>query len=615
MTKRLFKHTALAAILIVVQLLSTTLMAQTLRVVAPATVSEGQQFTVRFEVNERASQFKGPTFKGFSTLSGPGTSSNSSMSIVNGKVSHTVSTTFTYLLLADQTGTFTIGSASCTANGNTISSEPFTIKVEKGNPQQQQQQQQRNQGGWGDPFGHSQPQQPATIDNKSLFARASISKNSLYEGEQAIITYKIYTQVPVSQYQIDKLPGNKGFWAEDLSEGKEVKQYEETVDGRRYMVAEIRRGALYAQESGQLRIEPLNLDVLAIVQQQRRRTGTIWDLFDDPFFNRQQSVQKHLTTNPINVNVKPLPPAPDHFYGGVGSFDISGGVNTNEVKANEAITYRITISGNGNLMLINEPSITLSNAFEVYDPQVKDKISRNDGGISGSRTYEWIIIPRTQGDYEIPAFQFAYFNPKSSSYVTKTVEAIQLHVAKGDASSMQNVSSSKTDVKVLNNDINYIKTNESHFVDADKQNAPQWWFWTLLTLMVMATIAVVIVGRRRQEAQKDVAGMRLRRATREARKRLKKAATHLNDGNDNSFYEEIYKAIWGCLADKYNIPLSTLSSDTVRDILAERRIAQEQQDHILKTLTDVDFARFAPGDPASKKQQIYNEALEMIASL
>lgn len=601
----------------IVALLGMSLVeAQTLRVAAPATVYEGQKFTVNFELNERGSNFKGPTFKGFSTLSGPGISNNSSMSIVNGKVSHSVSTTFTYLLLADQIGSFTVGSASCVVDGKTISSEPFTIKVEKGNPQQQQAQQQRNQGGWGDPWGRQpQPQQPATIDSKSLFARATINKSNLYQGEQAIITYKIYTQVPVQQYQIDKLPGNKGFWAEDLSEGKQPKQYEETVDGRRYMVAEIRRGALFAQESGHLKIEPLNLDVLAIVQQQRRRTGSIWDLFDDPFFNPQQAVEKHLTSNSLNVNVKPLPPAPDGFYGAVGNFDVSGGVDNAEVKANEAITYRITISGSGNLMLINEPQLNLSNAFEVYDPQVKDKINRTEGGVSGSRTFEWVVIPRTQGDYEIPAFTFVYFNPASGQYVSKTVAAVPLKVAKGDASAMQNVSSAKTDVKLLNSDINYIKTGSARFDSRGESAHPAWWFWTGLALILVAAIAAVFVGRKRQAARKDVVGMRLRRATREARRRLKKAAKHLKDGNDNAFYEEIYKAIWGCLADKYNIPLSTLSSDTVRDILASRQIDEEKQKLILQTLSDVDFARFAPGDSASKKQHIYDEALEMIASL
>lgn len=608
-------------------------VAQEMKVIAPQTVYEGQRFSVRFEVNDRASNFRGPSFKGFSSYGGPSTMNSSSTQYVNGKMSRQVTTTFSYTLMADKVGTFSIGSASCTVDDKQLTSQPFTIKVEKASAQQQQAQQgQNNNGGYvdpwdeffNDPWGNGQSQrqqrqqphqeQPATIDSKSLFTRATISKSNLYQGEQAIIIYKIYTQVSIQQFQIDKLPGNKGFWAEDLSEGKELKQYEETIDGRRYHVAEIRRGALFAQENGQLRIAPLDIDVLAMVPQQRRRTGTIWDIFDDPFFNRAQAVEKHLSTNAISVNVKPLPPAPDGFCGAVGSYEVTADVDNNTVRANEAITYRITINGSGNLMLINEPKVDFGNAFEVYDPQVKDKITRGDGGISGSRTYEWVVIPRSQGDYEIPAVRFAYFDPKSGRYVEKTLPAVALHVEKGDPSSMRSVSSAKSDVKVINNDINYIKTGGA-LAERGRSAAIGLWFWLLLAVIVAAGVTVIAVGRKRQSDERDIAGTRLRRATREARRRLKQAARHLDDGNDNAFYEEIYKAIWGCLSDKFSIPLSSLSSDTVRDILTEHKIAEDKREHILRTLADVDFARFAPGDPAERKHQIYDEALQMIAAL
>ena len=586
--------------------------AQEMTIQAPKTVYVGQQFQVRFDVNDKAKDFQGPTFKGFSVLGGPSTSSSSSMSIINGNVSRSVSTGFTYWISADMEGSFTVGSASCSVDGKRISSKPFTIKVEKGNPQaqQQQQQQQRQRGGW----GTQQPAQqepPTEIDSKALFAHASVNKTTPYQGEQIILTYKIYTRVPISQFQIERLPGNKGFWAEDLSEGKDIKQYEETYNGQKYQVAEIRRGALFAQENGNISIEPLDLDVLAMVQRQRKRTGTIWDLFDDPFFNTAQAVEKHLRTNRINVNVKPLPTAPDGFCGGVGNFNVAGDVDTRTVKANEAITYKLTISGNGNLMLINEPTPQFPQSFEVYDPQVNDKINHSDGGINGSRTFEWILIPRSQGDYEIPAFNFVYFDPQKGSYVTKQVPAIPLHIDKGDPNAMRNVSSNQSDVRLLNSDINYIKTRSR----LHSQNSNIAWFWIALSLILVATIAALAIGSKRQKAQQDIAGTRLRRATREAKKRLKKAEKHLQSGDDNLFYEEIYKAIWGCLSDKFNINLAQLSSETVKQCLEEKQVAAEQQTQILQTLQDVDFARFAPGDSSQKKHSIYDKALNMIRNL
>lgn len=596
--------------------LSTT--AQELTVRAPGRVDLGRRFEVRYEVNDRASDFRGPSFKGLSVLSGPMTSQSTSMSIINGKTSRSVTFGFTYILQADVEGTFNIGGASCTVDGKKITCPGFTITVEKGNQQAQPQQpnayggrsrQQQQQA-------YTQPATSSNIDSKQLFARASISKSNPYQGEQVILTYKIYTQVSLSQYQIDKLPGNKGFWSEDLTKDGSVKQYSETVNGRNYQVAEIRRGALFGQESGKLTIEPLNLDVLAIVQRQRRSTGSIWDLFDDPFFNPTQAIEKHLSTNSLTVNVKPLPGgAPDGFNGAVGKFTAKADVDTREVRANEAITYRLTINGSGNLMLIDAPDINFPKVFEVYDPQIDDNISRTSSGISGSRTFEWVLIPRNQGNYEIPAFDFAYFDPASGKYITKHVDAIPVHINKGDPNSMKNVTSNKSNVKLLNSDINYIQTGNVHFDPRDEKPGIEWWFWTLLALILGGGVAAILLGRRYQAQQQDIAGVRLRRATKEARKRLKKAAMHLYSGEDNGFYEEIYKAIWGCLADKYNIELSRLSSDTVHDCLVEKSVPEEQQQRIMKTLQDVDFARFAPGDAATKKQQIYDEALEMIVMI
>ena len=594
-------------------LIALCLTAQELTVRAPGRVDVGRRFEVRYEVNDQASDFRGPSFKGLSVLSGPNASRQQGMTIINGQVSHNSSTGFTYIIQADVEGTFNIGSASCTVNGKRITCQGFTIKVEKGSTQPQ--------NAYGQSSGQTrrqaaqQPAQSSNIDSKSLFARASISKNNPYQGEQVILTYKIYTQVSLSQYQIDKLPGNKGFWSEDLTKDGSVRQYEETVDGRRYMVAEIRRGALFAQESGKLTIEPLDLDVLALVQRQRQRTGSIWDLFDDPFFNPTQAVEKHLRTNSINVRVKPLPEAPDGFNGAVGSFNIKAETDTREVRANEAITYRLTVSGAGNLMLIDAPSINFPQVFEVYDPQINDNITRNSNGISGSRTFEWILIPRSQGDYTLPAFSFVFFDPNTGRYITKRVEAIPVHINKGDPKSMKNVTSAKSDVKLLNSDINYIHTRNSLLSPRNGQDRTPWWFWTLALLILASAVAAIVYGRHRYAQQQDVAGMRLRRATKMARKRLKTAAAFLNSGDDNRFYEEIYKAIWGCLADKYNIQLSRLSTDTVRDCLVEKNVPQQQQDRILQTLQKVDFARFAPGDAASKKQEIYDEALQMIVMI
>ncbi|MBP5541270.1 MAG: protein BatD [Bacteroidales bacterium] len=587
--------------------------AQELRVRAPQNVALGQRFEVRYEVNDRCKDFRGPSFKGFSVLSGPNTSMQTGMTVINGQVTHSITSGFTYIIQADVEGSFEVGAASCTVEGKKITCPGFTIKVEKSR-QQASGGSQQGQRGYSQPNA-AQPAQSGNIDSKSLFARAAVSKTNPYQGEQVILTYKIYTQVSLSQYQIDKLPGNKGFWSEDLTRDGNVKTYEETVDGRRYMVAEIRRGAIFAQESGKLTIQPLDLDVLALVQRQRQRTGTLWDLFDDPFFNPTQAVEKHLRTNSLNINVKPLPQTPDGFTGAVGAFDVKGDVDTREVRANEAITYRLTVSGSGNLMLINAPQIKFSQVFEVYDPQVSDNLNRTANGVSGSRTFEWVLIPRAQGNYEIPAVDFQYFDPASGRYITKHVESIPVRVNRGDPNAMKHVTSSKNDVRLLNSDINYIQTRPSALVPKkDKYSIPVWFIVSFIVL-VLVSFGASLFLRRRQARMQDVAGMRLSRATKQARKRLKKAAALLHAGDENRFYEEVYHALWGCLADKYNIPLTDLSSDTVRQILADRQIPEEQSSRIMETLQSLDMARFAPGNAADKMQAIYNQALDTIAYL
>ncbi|MBQ6096891.1 MAG: protein BatD [Bacteroidales bacterium] len=584
------------------------------------TVSAGQTFQITFDVNAHAQDFRTPSLKGLKLVGGPNTGFSSSTSIINGKMSQSVSNTFTILVQAEKEGTANVGAASCTVDGKTVTSKPFSVKVEKADPNSNHQQQSQSGWGWGQqqqrPRQQQQqdPQPSQNIDNNTLFARASISKNSLYQGEEAIIVYKIYTQVPLTQFQIDKLPRNKGFWSEDLSENMtQVKQYTETYNGRQYQVAEIRRGALYPQENGTLNIAPLKTDVVAIIQtkMQRQRTGTIFDFFiDDPFFTptRNQAVVKSLTSNSISVKVKPLPDAPAGFAGGVGHFDIKAKTDLDQLHAGDAFTYSVTVSGRGNLSLLEAPTIEFPQGMEVYEPRVIDNINKGDNGLSGSRTFEWIVTPQTQGEYDMPDFDYVYFDPVSGQYITKKCNKIHIKVDKP----LHN-SSAKSDVKILNSDIHHI-SKQTKLDNINNHKAPVL-FWILTILPALAAALIVIFARRQQDIVSDEASMRLQRDTNRARKRLRNAERHLNDGDDERFYEEIYKALWGGIADKFNIQQSLLSSDTIRQHLSDKHVDETLQQDILATLADVDFARFAPGDSSTKKQNIYNKAMNTITQI
>ena len=619
-------HKKLLLFLFILMTMPAALFAQepVMNVRSRQSAAAGQPFQITFEVNGKAANFKMPTFKNLTLVGGPSTGYSSSTSIINGQMTQSVTYTYTIIVQADNVGTANVGVASCTVDGKSVTSKPFSIKIEKPDPnRQQQQQQQQAASSW--PFGNpSRPQrqqqqqpaqqQPQTIDNNTLFARASINKSNLYQGEEAIIVYKIYTQVPLTQFQIDKLPRNKGFWSEDLSEGQtQVRQYTETYNGRQYQVAEIRRGALYPQETGRLNIAPLKTDVVAIVQTQaqRQRTGTILDFFiDDPFFSipQQQAVVKSLTSNALNVNVKPLPEAPAGFAGGVGNFSVSAKTDLTQLHANEAFTYSVTVSGRGNLSLLETPQIEFPKGMEVYEPRVIDNINKGDNGLSGSRTFEWIVTPQSQGEYDMPAFSYVYFDPAQGQYVTKQCNSIHIKVDKP----LHNATA-KSDVKELNSDIHHIVKRAS--LRHGSNARPSLLFWLLLLLPVVAMLVIILLARRQQDIADDEGSMKLQRATKLAKKRLRNAERHLHDGNDELFYEEIYKALWGGIADKFNIQQSLLSSETIQRHLADKQVEPALQERILQTLKDVDFARFAPGDSSAIKQTIYDEAMNTIMQI
>lgn len=601
---------------------------QQIKVQAPSVVGVGTSFGVSFTVEGKTDRIQPPKTTGLTLVGGPSTSSSTSIRNVGGHQAISQTLTYTYYYRADAEGEATIGEASCVVDGKTLHSAPAVVKVDKNAPQQNQRQRQQRRSvdpwdDWFDPMAQmqqmqqmmgtgrsTQTSQPVKIDDQSLFAQASISNRTPYVGEQVIVSYKVYTQVSLRQFLIDKLPGNKGFWAEDLTGNRrEVRQWDETLNSRHYRVAEIRRGALYAQDDGTLRIEPLDLDVLAMVP--RQRTASFFDFFDDPFFNLAQAVERHLKTNAIEVHVKPLPDAPDDFCGAVGHFNVTSAIDVpSDIKANEAVTYRVTFTGAGNMVLLTPPSIDFPTAFEVYEPRIDDQLRRSDDGISGSRTFEWVLIPRSQGDYEIPATTVSYFDPKTGQYVRKQLEAVSLHVSPADPRSH-----SGSGISRIDSDIRHIHTAPatlatwSHFSHAGVS------FWILLVAILLGTVCVVVWMRSRSESRKDVVGMRQKRALKEARRRLRQAERHMNDGKDEAFYEEIYKAIWGVLSDKYKIEQSRLSSETVRGCLTELDVDTHVIEDIMQTLQDVDFARFGPGESGTKKQTIYGKALTMIRNL
>lgn len=583
---------------------------------AKSNVQVGEQFRAVYTVNQQVDGFTGPDFEGFRVLSGPNQSTNQSYQFINGKVSQSYQVTFTYYLQALKEGEFSIEPAKVVSDGKTFQSNSLQIKVVKSSssqaPQSQQQssprQSQSNQEGLG---------------KDDIFIRASIDKTNPYQGEQVIVTYKIYTTVPVSQINIGKLSSFPGFWYKNLLDDNEpLRQHNETINGKEYVVADLRKIALFAQRSGEIKIEPMELNCVAQVKIANARTRDPFfdSFFNDPFFNRNyQNVELNLQSNPLTIDVKPLPASgqPNGFGGAVGSFNLSSELDRTKLKTNEPLTLKLTLSGKGNIELIEALPLSFPPDFETYDPKITNNLSRGQSGISGSRTFEYLVIPRNAGEFQIKPAQFSYFDPEKKSYFTLSSPLYNITVEKGEETegSITYSGVSQKDIQFIGSDIRYIKTGQ---IQLRKINSLFLWstsfiLWIIIPLLLFGIGLTYLIYLRKRSG--DVAMVRNRRANRVARKNLIKAGEYLKNNLTESFFEEISRALWGYISNKFNIPLSDLSIDSVHQKLANKGVKDDLTRQFTQVLESCEYARFAPGDKSSRMQEIYNEALAVISKI
>ena len=578
-------------------------------------VQVGEQFRVVYTVNKQADGFEGPKFEGFNVLSGPNQSTSQSYQFINGKVSQSYQVTYTYYIQALKEGTITINSAKVIIGGKTYESNSLTVNVSQGTATQAPtQSQQRNK---------SNQQSGGTPDKNDIFIKAIVDKSRPYQGEQIIITYKIYTTVPISQINISKISSFPGFWSKSLMNDNEaLKQSTEVINGKEYVVADLRKIALFAQRSGEINIEPLELECVAQVrvESSRSRDPFFDSFFNDPFFNRGfQNVELKIESNPVSIDVKQLPSEGKtlDFSGAVGSFTLAANLDRTGLKTNEPLNLKVTISGKGNLELIDALPFTFPPDFEAYDPKITNNITKNSGGISGSRTFEYLLIPRNPGDFAIKPSSFTYFDPARQTYATLSTPGYNIKVQKGDdePSGVTYSGVSQKNIEFIGQDIRHIKTGAINLRPLNSYLIASSSFFLWLIIPVILFGAAIYFWSRNRERSSNIALVRNRKANKVARKNLKKAGEYLESRNTDAFFEEISRALWGYISNKFNIPLSDLSIETVYNRLSDKKISQESIGQFTTVLENCEFARFAPGDKSEKMQSIYNEALEVISKI
>ena len=434
----------------------------TLTVSAKKQVMVGERFQVVFEANAEGKNFSAPSFEGFTVVGGPFTSTSSSFQMVNGSMSHSVKCTYTFALQAYQEGTFHVGSATLNVKGKKVSSEPFDIKVIPDDGSH------AAPSGGGDAAGQGRSQQNTNdpqVSGKDLFLNVIPSKKSVYVGDQVVLTYKIYTKVPVSSLSVERMPSYAGFWTKDISDNSNsLRQNSEYINGIEYTTAEVQKTVIVPQRAGKLTIDPMIIECVAQVRTESNRQRSMDPFeafFNDPFFNRNiVNVKKELTSQTLTLEVKSLPEngKPASFAGAVGNYNFKSEIDKTELSTNEAFTLTLTVSGTGNVELLQMPTPVFPPDFEVYDPKVTSSVNPTSNGLSGTKKAEFLVIPRRAGSFTIPAVEFSYFNPANETYQTLQSEPYEIKVEKGAGSDDGGgiYASNQEDIKYLGSDVRHI---------------------------------------------------------------------------------------------------------------------------------------------------------------
>ena len=586
---------------------------------ARPTVSVGETFTLVYTLNAQGSGFRGPNIQGIDMLSGPNTSTSSSIRTVNGSTTMSITYTFTYLLQANREGSFDIPAASVNVNGKQITSNTLSIKVVKsgntGGAQYQGSGSQKSGGG-----------AQSSGSSNDVYVKAFASNSNPLQGEGIVVTYKIFTKVPIAQINISKLSSFSGFWSQNLmKENDKLQQTTQVIDGEQYIVADIRKIALFPLKSGRLVIDPLELACVAQVRRpSKTKTGDPFfdDFFNDSFFNSGvANVEKNLKSNPLVITVKSLPDEgkPSDFSGAVGSFTFQSEVDKTRLKTNEAVTLKCIISGKGNIQLIDKLNVTFPPDFESYDPKVTSDIQTTAAGISGRQVFEYLLIPRKPGKFNIKPIVFNYFDLDKRRYVSLSSPEFSLDVEKGSGEAggavMTYSGANKEEIKYIGSDIRHIKDAVFGLSPAGSLFVFSIGFWSLLLIPLLLFLVFLVLWRKLAARRGDLVLMKNLKATKIARKRLQKAEEFQKAGQQEKFYVAISQSLWGYLSDKFSIPMAELSINSVHEALIRRNVSEVIITQFIETLNNTEFARFAPGEKTVNMERIYNEALEIIAKM
>lgn len=573
---------------------------------APSSWAVGDPFRLTYIVNERASDIAVNDVDGIQVMMGPSVSSSSSHSVINGQVSSSRQTTFTYIVQGSRTGTFVIPPASVQVNGQTYKSNAVTIKIVGSG--------QSSSSNNGSSSRQSSGNSASVSSNggKEIFLRQELIRNSVYEGEGVHLITKVYSRVNLNSITEKNDPKLTEFVTIDMSPSA-YNFHTELVDGIQYQVAEMDRKVLIPQKSGKINIEPVEIEFVV-----RRRTsnGGFFFGMDDI-----QLVKQKVRSNSCSLNVKPLPsPKPSGFSGGVGQYKFNVSVSPTEVDVDNSVQVKVSVEGKGNIKLLSMPKPQFHQDFDTFDPNHKSDLNPTDCGYQGKRSDEYLVIPRRDGEFEIPAISFTFFDPQKGKYETVTKGPFPIKVNKGSGNQQQSAGgvsfsgSGPEQVTYTGQDLRYIH----HSNGLEKKNdffvlSPLFWLLTILPICALA--ALYMIYRKRLHDLSNIGLVKSRKANKQAKKRLKLAANYIKEGKREAFFDEVMRALWGYLSDKLTLPLSELTKDNAREKMNEHGISTEAAEEFMSLLDECEFARYAPASMTASLDETYAKAADTIEKI
>ncbi|MDC1068350.1 BatD family protein [Candidatus Kapabacteria bacterium] len=594
--------------ILIIILLTSQLFAQNFNTtISKNPVTQGENFRVVFTLNAQGSGFKAPKFSGFTVVGGP--SQSTSTQIINGKMS--MEQSWTYVLRADKVGNYFIAPANISVDGKNVRSNRLKVKVsepsqaEKERRQQAQKQEQNLQN------------QADKVISENLYMKIKISRNSAYIGEQILATYELYANdnLNIINLELKDIPNFNGFWTSEFD--REAKWENTSVYGVRFRKAVIKQVLLYPQQSGELTLDPMRWNAIVRLRtpgaSQKRRS-----VFDN-FFDRGSYKDFNYTVSSgiRKIKIKDLPdPKPLSFYGGVGQYELESWLDKTELKTGETLNLKVKLSGAGNMKLLSTPEIDLPTGFELFEPKMVDNSKSTTAGTSGNIIFEYLMIPRNEGEFKIPPLEYSYFNPSSKKYETLKTQEFQVSVSKGDGSLSQTVITgvNKENLQYLGKDIRFIKT-ETNLQKNGFQFFASIYYWALILLGIFLFILIIIYKRKTESDLNNQDLLKTRKAKKIARKRLAESKKYLDSNDKDKFIEEIIKVLWNYVSDKLTIAVSDLSKDSIATKLNQKGVNIKTSNEIIELIEICEFSRYAPSDSENDPQNIFNRSSDLITKI